>query len=177
MTRILQTGICKTNSKFKLWLQSAFYNSSRMGFTLIELIVVIFLISITTTLIIPTVWQTEKDILKTEANRISSILRYIHDEAISKKQVYLFKINFDKKIWGFEGNTISRHFEIKSTPGIKDIMLLSRGEVSFGEVVIRFGPMGTEEPITLHLQNGKTNYTIMFNHLTGRTKILEGYIL
>lgn len=195
MMPILQIGICNQNIEYriqntdpppipphrggmaregvKVWA----LRSSLKGFTLIELIAVIFIISLAMVLIMPSVWQTEKDILKTEANRIGSTLRYVYDESIGKKQIYLFKINFDKRIWGFESDTVSRNFEIKGTPGIKDIIIPSLGEVSFGEVIIRFGPMGTEEPITLHLKNGKTGYTVMFNHLSGRAKILEGYLL
>jgi len=181
MMPILQIGIYDQNSEHRIQSTEPFPLSKGKelgtGFTLIELIVVIFIISITMALIVPSVWQTEKDILKTEANRIGSTLRYVYDESIGKKQAYLFKVNFDKRIWGFESEAVSRNFEIKGTPGIRDIIVPSLGEVSYGEVIIRFGPMGAQEPITLHLKNGKTDYTVMFNHLSGRVKILEGYVL
>ncbi len=164
--------------KFRICnLQFAICNSRRTGFTLIELVVVIFLISLAAALVMPSIWNTDRNALKTEANHLSSTLRYIYDEAAGKKQTYVFNINFDNKTWGFESENESRNFSIKEDVVIKDIVVPSLGEVSNGEVTIEFGPLGPAEPITLHLQKGKSEYTIIFNHLNGRTKILEGYTL
>ncbi len=86
-------------------------------------------------------------------------------------------IDFDNKTWGFESDSESKKFNIKDDVIIKDIVVPSLGEVSKGEVILEFGPTGPPEPITLHLQKSASEYTIIFNHLSGRTKILEGYIL
>jgi len=147
----------------------------RAGFTLIELIVVIFIISLTMAVIMPSLWSTERDTLKTEAKRISSVLRYIYDEAIGKKQAYILNINLDKESWGFESEKEFRSFRIEGDVEIRDIVVPSLGEVSTGEVIIEFGPLGPEEPLILHLRKGKSEYTVIFNHLNGRTKIYEGY--
>jgi prepilin-type N-terminal cleavage/methylation domain-containing protein len=173
MIQILQTGTCEINSKFEI------RNSKlrKTGFTLIELIVVIFIISFTMAIIMPSFWSTERDTLKIEAKRISSALRYIYDEAIGKKQTYMLSINLDNKSWSFESEKEFRSFRIKENVEIRDIVVPSLGEVSTGEVIIEFGPMGPEEPLILHLKKGKSEYSVIFNHLNGRTKIHEGYRL
>lgn len=149
----------------------------RTGFTLIELIVVLFIISIAAAIIIPSFPLTERGMLKKESRRISSALRYVYDEATAKKQTYLFNINLDNKSWGFKSEKESRNFEIRGDVKIKDVIVPSHGEISRGELTIEFGPMGPDEPIILHLKKDESEYTVIFNHLSGRTKILEGYRL
>lgn len=154
-----------------------FLNSRRIGFTLLELIVVIFIISLAAALIMPSVWESPESEVKAEAKHISSVLRYIYDEAIGKKQTYLFKINLDNNSYGFESKKESRSYRIKKDGELKDVIIPSLGEVLRGEVIVEFGPLGPGEPIIVHLINDEAEYTVIFNHLNGRTKILEGYTL
>ncbi|MEW6715580.1 MAG: prepilin-type N-terminal cleavage/methylation domain-containing protein, partial [Nitrospirota bacterium] len=69
--------------------------NSELGFTLIELIVVIFILSIASALIIPSFMDAGEGSLKSDAKRMGSALRYVHDESVSKKKDYLFTINLD----------------------------------------------------------------------------------
>ena len=166
MMQTSRTGIFKMEREIKA-----------EGFTLIELIVVIFIISLTTALIMPSFWGSGENILKTEAKRISSTLRYTYDESIGKKQTYLLNVDLDKQMWGFRSKNEEKNFRIKEDLEIRDVMVPSLGEISTGEVTVEFGPLGPEESIIIHLKKGTYEYTIMLNHLNGRTKILEGYKL
>lgn len=163
---------------FKIFnLHFAFCNSRGEGFTLIELIVVLFIISLSLSLIMPSFWRSETDIIKSEARHISRTLRYIYDEAIGRKQTYLFSVNLDNETWGYTSEREQRTFMPQEDLDIQDIIVPSLGEISTGEVAVEFGPLGPEEPIILHLQKRKSVYTIMLNHLNGRIKILKGYKL
>ena len=153
---IFQTGIYRTNTKIAN-RQLTIDNFTKKGFTLIELIVVIFIISLAIALIMPSFWGTDKTALKTEARHISSALRYIYGEAVSKKQTCLFNINLDNKSWGFKSENESRNFKMQGDIEIKDVVIPSRGEISRGEVIIEFGPMGPDEPVTLHLKKANQN--------------------
>jgi general secretion pathway protein H len=183
--QISQTGTCKQQSavssqqseKNSLCSVLCVLCSSSKAFTLIELVIVIFIIALTTALIMPSFWDTGEKALKSEAKRISSTLRYVYDEAVGKKQAYIFKINLDKSSWGFESERESRSFQMEKDVMFKDVIIPSHGEISDGEVTMEFGPLGPEEPITVHLIKNQKEYTITFNHLNGRAKILEGYIL
>jgi prepilin-type N-terminal cleavage/methylation domain-containing protein len=147
------------------------------GFTLIELIVVIFIISLTTALIMPNLWGTGERALKSESKRIANTLRYIYDEAAGKKLTYELKIDLSSDSWGFESERESRIFNIKENVMFKDIIVPSLGKVSMGEVIMKFGPAGPEEPIIFHLIKDDLEYTVTFNNMSGRAKIHEGYIL
>ena len=151
--------------------------TGKKGFTLIELLIVIFIISLTASLIMPSLWDTAERSLKSEAKRISNTLRYIYDEAVGKKQDYLLKINIDNDTWGFESDSETRNFEMKKDVMFKDIFIPSHGEVSRGELALMFGPLGPAEPITFHLIKDEMEYTVQFNHLNGRAKVIKGYVL
>ena len=150
-------------------------SSSSRGFTLVELIIVIFIISMTAALIMPSLWDRGERALKKESRHISNTLRYIYDEALGKKQTYNLKINLDKDVWSYKSKNESRSFELKDGVMFKDIIVPSIGNVSFGEVIMSFGPLGPEEPVIVHLMKKEKEYTVVFNHISGRTKVYEGY--
>jgi prepilin-type N-terminal cleavage/methylation domain-containing protein len=150
---------------------------NKAAFTLIELVIVIFIISLTSALILPNLWGTSERAVKSEAKRIGNTLRYVYDEAIGKKKTYLVKINLDKDSWNFESENESRNFTMKDNVMFKDIIVPSLGEISFGEVILKFGPMGSEEPVLIHLMKDEAEYTVTFNHINGRAKVHEGYKL
>jgi prepilin-type N-terminal cleavage/methylation domain-containing protein len=147
------------------------------AFTLIELIIVIFIISLTTALVMPSLWNTDERELKSEGKRIGNTLRYVYDEAVGKKKTYMIKIDIDNDSWGFESDKESRTFQMKKDVMFKDVLIPSLGKVSKGEVVLRFGPLGPDDPITVHLTKDEKEYTVIFNHINGRAKVYEGYLL
>lgn len=149
----------------------------KSGVTLIELIVVIFIISLASALIMPSFWDTGERALKSNAKQIGSTLRYIYDEAVGKKQTYTVKFNLDDVTWGFESQHETRSFHLGRDIMFKDVLIPSHGEISAGEIMIEFGPLGPEEPVTVHLMKDQKDYTVIFNHLNGRAKIFEGYVL
>lgn len=173
MTQISPTRICRTS----FITESRDLRFKIQGLTLIELIVVIFIISLTTALIAPSFWMTKEDEVKREAKNLSAVLRYVYDEAINKKKTYVFRFNLDENIYSFKGEKESRIYQIKLNEGLKEIITPSLGNVSMGEVIIEFGPLGPVEPIIVHLKEDENEYTVLFNNLTGRTRIYEGYRL
>ena len=168
--QIYQTGTRKKITSYELRVTSG------KAFTLVELVIVIFIISLTTALVLPSFWDKGERALKSEARRISSTLRYIYDEAAGKKLIYTVKFDLDNNSYTFESEKESRFFQMEKQVMFKDIIIPSNGEITGGEVAVEFG-LGPEEPVTVHLIKDKYEYTVTFNHLNGRTKILEGYIL
>lgn len=150
---------------------------NRKGFTLIELIIVIFIISLTTALIMPSFWETGERVLKSEAKRIGNTMIYIYNESAGKKQPYVLQFDLDTDSWKFESENESRSFQLKDDVIFRKIVIPSLGEVTFGKIEMVFSPTGPEESVTLHLIKGAAKYTVMFNHLSGRAKILEGHVL
>jgi prepilin-type N-terminal cleavage/methylation domain-containing protein len=151
--------------------------NDKYGFTLLELVVVIFIISLTTALIMPSFLDSADNALRSEAKHISSTMRYVYDEATARKETYLFSIYPEKGSWGFKGNKESRTFKIRDNVKFKDVLIPSVGEFTRKDVRISFSPLGPDEPIVLHLTSNGKDITIIFNNLNGRSRILEGYII
>lgn len=151
--------------------------NSKYGFTLLELIVVMFIISLATALIMPSFIQSPESALKSEAKRISSTMRYVYDQAMGRKEAYLFRINPEESSWGFEGSSERKSFKAKSDVKFKDVLIPSAGDLTKKEVTVKFGPLGPDEPIVIHLISSEAEYTVIFNNLNGRSRILQGYIL
>lgn len=138
------------------------------GFTLLELMVVIFIISMMLAVSIPSFTGIGSSRVKSDAERIASIIRYLNDSAISEKEMFSMKIDFNRKLLIYKGPDGDR------TEGFKDISgveLPSKGMVSQGEVVVFFGPSGASENINLYIRDDKNSLTVSFNSLSGRVKI------
>ncbi|MDH4028916.1 MAG: prepilin-type N-terminal cleavage/methylation domain-containing protein, partial [Nitrospirota bacterium] len=151
--------------------------SEREGFTLFELVIVIFIISLTTALVMPSFWKSSQRSVRSEAKRIANTLRYIYDEAAGKKQLYTVTFDVDKGSWQFRSETETRSFTMKDDVTFRDIMVPSLGNVSRGELVMEFGPLGPAEPVTIHLSKDSSEYTVIFNHMNGRAKVHKGYVV
>jgi len=147
------------------------------GYTLFELLVVLFIISLSMAIITPSVWKTQRDRLKDETRHLSTTLRYVYDRALSTKETCLLRFNLDEDSYAFSIRGESREHRIDIDGALRDIVIPSMGRISEGEVTIKFGALGPEEPIIVHLGSGDIEYTVFFNNLTGRTNIYEGYRL
>lgn len=152
-------------------------DKSAPAFTLIELVIVIFIISLTTALIMPNLWDTGERAVKSEAKRVGNTMRYIYDEAAGKKQDYLITIDLNDGSWGYKSQTASRVFKMRDDVTFRDVVVPSLGEVTSGDVELKFGPTGPEEPVILHLMKDEVEYTVTFNHMNGRAKVYKGYRL
>lgn len=139
------------------------------GFTLIELILVIFILSLVLALSFPT-FSLEKDgKLKSEAGRIASILRYLNDSAISTKELHTMKVNFKEKVMRYKGPEGEKAEKIDN---LSRITLQSRGDISDGELTVFFGPSGAGENISIHLTGVESSMTVVFSALSGRVKVI-----
>lgn len=138
------------------------------GFTLVELIVVIFIISLVLAISFPSFTLRQDRKLKSDAGHIASILRYLNDSAIFTKETYDLNINFKDRGIRYKGPDGEKTERIDNLSGIT---LQSRGKVSDGEVTVFFGPAGTGESFTIHLTGAESSMEIVFNALSGRVKV------
>ncbi len=138
------------------------------GFTLVELIVVIFIISLVVAVSFPAFTLRQDGNLKSDAGHVASILRYLNDSAVFTKETYALNINFRDRVVRHRGPDGERTERIDNLSGIT---LQSRGKVSDGEVTVFFGPAGTGESFTIHLTGVESSIEIVFNALSGRVKV------
>jgi len=138
------------------------------GFTLMEMIVVVFIISLVLAVSFPSFTIQQEGKLLSEAGHIASILRYLNDNAIFEKETYDLNINFKDRIIRYNGPDGEKKKKIDNLSGIT---LQSRGKVIDGEVTVFFGPAGMGESFTIHLTGEKSSLEIVFNALSGRVKV------
>jgi len=142
----------------------------REGFTLLELMVVIFIISVVLALALPTFTGMGEHKMVSDAKRIASILRYLNDSAISTKESLTLRVDFKDKVIGYNGPEGEKAERIDSLSGVE---LQSRGNVTEGELFVFFSPLGAQENITMHLEDEGSAIAIALNSMNGRVKIIQ----
>jgi len=142
--------------------------SSRLGFTLLELIVVLFIISLVMVLILPSFSGFGENKLKSEAREMASILRYMNDSATSRKETFLMKFDLDEGTVYWKGPDGEKK---KKFDDINGVTTQSTGKVSKGEITLFFEPLGVRENLSVYMSKGNKEMAITLNHLSGKVKI------
>lgn len=143
---------------------------SNPGFTLLELIVVIFIVSLMLAVAVPSFTGIFDSKVKADAKRIASILRYLSDNAIATKDTFNLKVDLNNKLLSYKGPDEEKTERFDSISGIE---LQSKGFISAGEVIVFFGTAGASENFNILLKNDKSSVTVSLNSLSGRVKIIQ----
>ena len=139
------------------------------GFTLLELIVVIFIVSLLAALVFPA-FRTDAGKVKSDARKISSILRYLSDGSIAAKRTFSLKFNLDDDRVEWDGPEGKKKDSLDS---LESVRLQSKGAVTEGELTVFSGPSGFEEYMEINLVEDEQALTVEFNPISGRAKIIE----
>jgi Tfp pilus assembly protein FimT len=145
-------------------------NTLPRGFTFLDLIVALFLISLITAIVMPSFAGFGERKVKSEAREVASILRFVHDSAISRKETYWIKFDLDGNVIAWNSPDGEKMKRIGNLTGLST---QSMGTVSRGEVTLFAGPLGLNENISLHIGSGDEDMTVTFHHLSGKVKITE----
>jgi len=162
-------------------------NPGNSGFTLLELMVVLVLLSLAAALIVPRLPSTDAMELKSSARSVASLLRYLGERSIASKNSYRLHINISENSVKVtrklasgdevqpEDSLLARN-ALASGIDIADLQMPRLGTVTEGEVLIDFGAAGLSEFLTLHLNSPKgESFTIVGYPQGGKVKILSGY--
>ncbi|MDL1970492.1 MAG: type II secretion system GspH family protein [Candidatus Desulfofervidaceae bacterium] len=142
------------------------------GFSLLELIVVLVILTFALSILSPLFSKSETLDLKAEVQRMVSIIRYLDDNATAHKQVYRLKFNFSQKLVQWEKPEGWKTHKFKY---LQDVNLFSRGTINKGEVIIFFEPTGNTEAMKIHFGSQEQELTVFWQPVSGRVKILHGY--
>ena len=157
--------------------------SGKDGFTLLELILVLFLMGLMAGIVLPFVVSTlDRVKLQSEARQISSALQFARSEAITKKTLFTFNADIDNNQYWLatpkekevtQTKTLDETVKIKNYQGAEET-------VSDGTFIINFYPRGNSSAGTIHLQSSIAEsdelvYAITIDPITGkpRVKLLE----
>lgn len=143
---------------------------SNCGFTLLELIIVLFIVSLVMAIILPSFAGFGENKLKSEAREMASILRYMSDSALSRKETFSMRFDLDKNMvyWKGPDGEKTRRFD-----DLTGVTTQSTGIVSKGELIFFFEPLGIQENLDVQMSRGKKDVTITLNHLSGKVKIIQ----
>lgn len=161
--------------------------SAAKGFTLLEMIVVLTILSVVMLLVIPRLPSSNASDLRNSARTLAATLRYLGENSVTARIQYRMHLNIrDSEV------TIARRTADggETTPddtflnnrilaeGIKieDVITPRLGTVKEGEVLLDFGPAGMPEFTTVHLRNSDgRQYTVIAYPSNGKVKVYEGY--
>lgn len=141
---------------------------SKHGFTLLELIIALFVISVVMALVLPSFTDFGERKLKSEVREMASLLRYMNDSAIARKETFFIRFDLDEGMVSWIGPDGKRE---KPFDDITSITTQSTGRVSKGEITFFFEPLGTRENISVHMSDGDNEMSVTLHHLSGRVKI------
>ncbi|HKK01510.1 MAG TPA: prepilin-type N-terminal cleavage/methylation domain-containing protein [Desulfuromonadales bacterium] len=160
--------------------------NKRRGFTLVELVVVLFLIGLFSALTLPMLTGFGADNLNLTARRITGTVKYLFNEAALSGRVYRLSYNLDQATYAAKeqkadgelvpvgGIGAERHLEGKVR--FKDITVAGRGTTGAGTVTTDIHPEGWLPETTIHLKDDKgRQLTLHILPYTGTTEVYEGY--
>ncbi len=140
---------------------------SNKGFTFIELLLVIFIISLTISLILPSLKFFEST-YKSDAKRFASIIRYLNDSAINRKETYEMKLDLDNKRINWTSPDGGKEAELSS---LSSLYLSSKGILDEGELKLFFGALGFEESLKAYFSTEEDTLIVSYNPYSKRVKI------
>lgn len=155
------------------------------GYTLIELSLVILLIGIILVFVLPKLDNLGDSKLRTTARQLAGTIQSVYDESVIKKKPWQIVFDIASRTYTFsevndeEPSVISDASRETSLPGnvfIKDIVTEAEGKITEGKVILRFYPDGFVEKNTIHLSDGRKDYTLVTAPLTGKVRVSEGYV-
>lgn len=158
------------------------------GFTLLELVVVLLLVSLIAALIFPRLPSSQASDLRSSARQLAVLMRYLEERAVATKKTYYLRINLDddrltvsqKEPVGNENGQDDDPF-LKRQPLVKgirvsDITTDQLGTINTGEALISYGPGGRSAPLLLHLAAPDNSYfTLQALPVSGSIKVASGY--
>lgn len=161
--------------------------NSPKGLTLIELAVVILILGVVMAIVFPKFMGLGQSRLKNDTGKVSTLLGYINEAAITKKVYYRVWFDLGQGRLRVESSRDGVEFidekegplrsvQLKDGVEIKDIVLPALGKIEGGSASFVFPPGGAVDSFTLHLGSGEDVMTLYFNPVTGRVAVEEGYL-
>jgi general secretion pathway protein H len=171
--------------KEKTKISTAGTSNSR-GFTLIELTVVVFLISLMLLIAVPRVRDTIlSDDLKKTVTHLMNTAYELRNESVRNHVDYILHFDLNTgTVWSYSVDmTPEAISEVKKQAWhmpedvrIADIYYFGKEKISEGEVTIRFSKKGYLQPAVLHLSRGERYFTLIFHPFFTTIEVKDTYI-
>jgi prepilin-type N-terminal cleavage/methylation domain-containing protein len=156
------------------------------GFTLIEIVLVLFLLGLFSALTLPMITGIGQDGLSASARRLAGTVKYLYNESVLNQQEYRLIFHLDQE--SYEVRLLKPDGELVEVKGIgasrrlqgearfEDISVAGKGKFTSGEVTAVIHPQGWLPETVVHLDNGGgRKMTLRIMPFTGATEVYEGY--
>ena len=156
------------------------------GFTLIELMVVIFLIALFSALVIPRLPSIDAGGAERGARRIAGMTKYLYNEAALSGREH--RLLFDLDANALRPRTLNASHEVVAVKGLAeenklpsgvkllDVAVAGQEKVSSGETTMSISPTGWLPQTIIHLESSNHQIlTIRLLSYTGSAEVYEGY--
>jgi len=158
----------------------------KAGFTLVEIVVVMVLVSLFMVLSIPLFSNIGTSSLGTSARRLSGTIKYLFNESALSGHEYRLIYDLDRgtyraQILEADGELVDaldqgREAALKGAVRFMDLQVPGRGKFTQGQVTTRLHPSGWVEETIIHLNDGSGQVlTLRVAPLTGTTEVFDGY--
>lgn len=158
---------------------------STAGFTLVEIVVVMVLMSLFLVFSVPLFGNIGTSSLETSARRLSNTIKYLFNESALSGLEYRLIYDLDEgtyraQILDANGQLTDatdqgRQAKLKGSVRFQDLSVPGRGKMSAGQVTTRIHPSGWVEETIIHLDDGNNVLTMRVMPLSGMTEIFAGY--
>jgi general secretion pathway protein H len=156
------------------------------GFTLVEIVVVVALISLFVVFSVPLFTSIGTSNLGTSARRLGGTIKYLFNESALSGLEYRLIFDLDRgtyraQVLESDGELVDapdqgREAALKGAVRFKDLQVPGRGKFSAGQVTTRLHPSGWAEETIIHLDDGAgAMLTLRVMPLTGTTEVFDGY--
>ena len=157
------------------------------GYTLIELSIILILIGIILIFALPKLDSIGDAGLRAAARELAGTIQSLFDESILKREPYQIMFDIGERTYSIVEkslneetseviDTTQKRVTLPDKIYIKDIVTPLDGKISEGGITIRFYPDGFADKNIIHISNGKKDYTLVTTSLTGKVKVMEGYV-
>lgn len=159
----------------------------RAGFTLLEIVVVLVILSAVVGLVVPRLPSMREAGLRASARQTAALLRYLDERAVATKQSYRLRIDLDQQRIDVALRSASgadlpvddpylQRNPLAEGTQVSDLTTERLGRVTSGQVLVSYGPGGLTEPLLLHLSlPGGKAYTVQALPISSTVRVFEGY--
>lgn len=145
--------------------------TSSEGFTLLEALLVVLVISLALGLVLPFFPDLEGRRAASEARILAATIRHLHDRAMTAKETCTLTFDFTEARLRWRGPDGERTAAVPCLAGLETP---SRGAISTGQATLVFSPTGMTEPFVVRLSNGGEPLAVRYHPFSGRVRV-EGH--
>ena len=158
---------------------------SQAGFTLVELVVVLFLFGMLLAFVLPSLGRSGN--LAASSRQLVGDLRTLHSAAGASKRLHRLQLDLDQRTYWSSAVDSDRETPVAAAPSgvrtqlpdgirIRDITTATQGKISTGRAFIQLFPSGRIERSVIHLEGPDQQFlTLLVSPVTGHVEIREGY--